>query len=766
MDQRYWLFEYGKVLLAYGFIMYLWPSVVFRPHLSGKSGAYRFCFCVNGSLLLINTLVLLLGLVRLLNQTLVAVLFWGVFALQLYRNFPVGFSWLADVRSMLNKTMTVRRMLLKWHTGNRRHLAAAAGKCWRAAENRRWEYAILCLVTLFAMAYFSANALQVHSYGFGDQYVHHAWVYGLSQGKIFSAGIYPEGMHCFIYLMGTVFPIKYYSIVLFLAGIHIQVYVIAAYLLGRTLFRWSMSGLFALVGFLTVEQAVVNGVFGVSRLSWTLPQEFALYTVFLTVYGLIGFLRCKPQPFSGRFRFFRAASWKEYFSDENLVIFISSAAASLCIHFYATILALFVCLVAVCVNLRRFFRRERVTRLVAGALIALSVAALPMALAGLEGYRLQGSLYWAMSVTKDSAGARTDTDKQPAEAGTSSRKSFPEKVTGAVRGTFFELYGEKRGRLLLWLDLSVIGVTSLLLVVKLAGRARKKEKKPHETQLIRLLKSYLFIALSVFALFLAYRPGLLGLPSLVEGTRVCSTIDLFAMLLYACVPDLLFTAAGLLVKEQWLRPASALLCAGVYLIVQAAGIFHGYPYYELTRYPVAVELTKEIVARVPAYQYTIISTTDELYQVIETGFHEEWIDFLEKNGDESYTIPTPYLFFFIEKHPIRYAQNCFASGPRWLAEEKYARLYRGIGAQYPDILHGQVSEEAAEMDFSGINKRSDSASSLTSRTILESRAYLWYQQFSALHPHEGKVIYEDDDFLCYCVHQNEFSLFSLGVGDG
>ena len=87
-------------------------------------------------------------------------------------------------------------------------------------------------------------------------------------------------------------------------------------------------------------------------------------------------------------------------------------------------------------------------------------------------------------------------------------------------------------------------------------------------------------------------------------------------------------------------------------------------------------------------------------------------------------------------------------------------------AQYPEIFHGEVSDEAAAMEFTNVKKSSDTAVNLHNRTILESRAYQWYERFSSIYPNEGRVIFEDEDFLCYCVHQNEHSLFSLGVMDG
>lgn len=759
MNQLYWIFEYVKVLLAYLFILYLWPTVVFRPLLRGKGRTYRFCFCVNISILLFNAVVMLLGLVHLLNQTLVAVLFWGAFVIQLFRNFHPGLGWLDDIRSVLGKTMTTRRMLLKWHMANTRRLGGAIRRWWDSTKNRRIEYALLFLITLFAMAYFSFNALQVHSYGFGDQYVHHAWIYDMTQGKVFSAGIYPEGMHSFIYLMGSVLPIRFYSIILFLAGIHIMVFVVSVYLLGSALFHWRMSGLFALVGFLTVEQVVVNGVTGISRFAWTIPQEFALYTVFLSAYGLLNFLRREHGPLRLRTR----AGWKELFSDRDLLIFGSSLGASVCVHFYATILAAFVCLIIVLLHLRRLFRPASLSRLAAAVVIALLIAGIPMGVAALAGYPLQSSLDWAMAgavqytdETEDAEASEPE-EKAPVQTGVLGQA---EKV---IRKTYFELYGKERGRLLLWLDLGTAGFSVLMLILlALFGLGKKRRKKEQKRFTTALFKGYLIIALMIMILFIAYRPALLGLPTLIAGERVCSCIDVFSMLLFACVPDLIFTVAGCVVKEPYLKPVSAIVCVGIYVFAQMSGLFHGFLYYELTRYPVAVELTKELVNHLPERRYTIISSTDELYQVAGSGYHEEWADLLERSGDETYTIPTPYLVFFIEKQPIDYAQNSFASGPSWLAAEKYVRLYRD-GVQYPEILHSQVSPEAAASDYSDIGQRFELSSELDNRTILESRAYAWYQQFSSIYPNEGEILYEDEDFLCYCVHQNEFSLFSLGV---
>ena len=75
----YWILEFIRVGIGYIFLMYLWPSVVFRKHLSGKSLTYRFAFCSTVSVILINTLVLSLGLFHILDGRIVFFLFFGIF---------------------------------------------------------------------------------------------------------------------------------------------------------------------------------------------------------------------------------------------------------------------------------------------------------------------------------------------------------------------------------------------------------------------------------------------------------------------------------------------------------------------------------------------------------------------------------------------------------------------------------------------------------------------------------------------------------------
>ena len=64
------------------------------------------------------------------------------------------------------------------------------------------------MIVLFGVIYYSYGAFQDYSFGFGDCYTHNAWISGLLNGQIFSAGVYPEGMHCVIYAISVMFGIR------------------------------------------------------------------------------------------------------------------------------------------------------------------------------------------------------------------------------------------------------------------------------------------------------------------------------------------------------------------------------------------------------------------------------------------------------------------------------------------------------------------------------------------------------------------------------
>lgn len=832
MTTLYWALEYGKVFLAYMFIMFVWPSVVFRNYLKGKSKTFYFGFCVTVQPVLVNTVVLSLGLIHLLYPFMVRFIFYGVFLFCVIKKLHISKKQMRKIRYLANGTYGIKTFL----TDIGALIKKGIGRCFKSflyiMRGHWWEYGLLAVIVVYGMIYFTYGAFQDYSYGFGDMYPHNAWIYGLVQGKIFSAGVYPEGMHCFLYALHILFGIRIYSCLLFTAGIHIAVFLLSAFILMREVFRWRYTPMLALTLFLTLDAVCVNVIYSMSRLQWTLPQEFALYTQFLCAAFLVKYLRNAGSVPKGRLHIkelsrrllHRKAIGEEAsvekenggikltkcYWDENLLVFMLALAASLAIHFYVTIMAFFLCAAFVPAALNKVFSFKRLVPLVAAVCCGFMIAVLPMGGALASGIPFQGSIGWAVNVINGTDGesgggaavdnaAAADTANQeaanreaaenfsadsqakaagetiPEERVEQPKSSFGEKLQNIVEGltalivekakivydnAYVTLYKRERAdvicgftavALLLWL---VYRVPATLL--KLILRKRKKIAANY-------FDRYFSITLSSVLFMMLYCASALGLPSLIAGSRLCSVAQMLIVAMMVVPVDMLFTVIGFIINEGIMKAAAALLVAGIYVGTIMTGSFHGYLYFELTRYNAAVMTTCTITKSLPKNSYTIVSTVDELYPMIQYGFHEEVIDFVNKSRDENYTIPTEYIFIYVEKKPIEYAQSHFFTGPEWLALEKYPAYYSSYVSQCPDITVSEISKEKADSYDGEFPNSSKVYSDLETRTIIESKLYEWCREFERLYPGELNVYYEDDDFVCYYFKQNIFRLYQLAI---
>ena len=186
-------------------------------------------------------------------------------------------------------------------------------------------------------------------------------------------------------------------------------------------------------------------------------------------------------------------------------------------------------------------------------------------------------------------------------------------------------------------------------------------------------------------------------------------------------------------------------------------------------------LTREIIEDFQPDTYGIVSTTDELYQIIETGAHIEWLRFLEEAEKEEYRLWTEHLFFYVEKKPLYYAQLYFMEGPSWLGEEIYPAASREEYetlhptwrvSQAPDLIASEISPDRAERT---ITERNDwlKYTTLENREVVESRAYEECLRLMEAYPDRMEVYYEDEYFICFHLRQDLENPCGLAVtGDG
>lgn len=735
MDTWYWISEYGKVFWGYLFLMLIWPSVVFAGHLRGKSKTYRFSFCVTVPIVIINTTVLTLGLFHGLNQWIIRLIFYGSFIWAFLKEIIPCFKWLKRKRRVRKRDL----------------------------YDLFWKYGILLAVIIYGMAYFSYGAFQIYSYGYGDLYVHHQWIYGLIEGKIFEGGVYPQAMHCFIYCMHTLFGIRVYSILLFLQVIHVSIFFAAAYLLLRKIFCWRYTPIFVLVLFLILDLCNADLIHSMFRLQITLPLEFGLHTVFLCGLHLMNYFDEKCFDTTKRY-------W-----DENLFLFAISLSTGIMTHFHTALMGLIFCISVIVIALKKIFCRRYLIPLAVWAFSSCLIAGIPMAGALARGIPLSSSIHWAVDTmsgeqSREQRGQNEEIDSSQEESGElqnierndiSITAGLLNRVIWIYEKGYGALYGKERGGwMLLFTLLAAVFCWMMKRKAYLQYFAEKCRRYPYA-----IIVSVLYI--------LVYAAPMMGFPDIIPEGRFFAAGHMMLLAVMVMPMDAALFSLLYFCSDLRVRIITLLSCLGIYGITVETGNFRGFLYYELSRYNAAAMVTESIINTFPQHSYTIVSPTDELYPVVQYGWHEELLTFVENSDKGSYTLPSEYIFIYVEKRPILYSQSHFFKGPSWMGKEKYLEpFWAGYSSRYPDsaasqapdIAAGQVSEVDGDKELPEYENAWSMYLKLENRTILESKAYNWCQEFSKRNPSVLNVYYEDEDFVCYYFRQSgEKPLYELGM---
>ena len=797
----YWTFEYIRVAFAYLFVLYLWPTVVFRRFLKDKGKVFQFGFCTTMSILTISTCVLLLGLMHILNKPLVFLLFYGVFLVQLRRYYLMDTRLLSGFKRMTLGTMKLRSFLRLLATVIADTFMNLFRKIKEFMGASAAEYIVLILLIFYGMLYFSWGSFNAHSYGVSDMYVHHSWIYGLTEGTVFSKGIYPEAMHTMIYTMSTCFGIQLHSILLFLQPVHTCTIIISMYIFLKTFLHSKFGPHIAILLFLILDGNCVDQIFGMARFQYTITQEFAMFTEFLGVACLVRYLNSKE-----KIAVFKQK--KTLFVNGDLFIFMTCIATSIAVHFYVTGMMFFLCVVVAVFRLFEVMRIRRFVPLFVSVLAAVLIAVTPMAIAYAEGIPFQGSIDWALSVIdgsnteegrtqsakkeleeKENEGSETEGKEFSGAEESSSVVLYPAAaiLPGKENKAFTFSFDRLKETVKEWFDiLNVYGYQTLyrglratiigtfivavfllgvllhvfLLLIHLIYRKKRKTRSRYT------FDGYLMIDAAAVLFMVLYAAPYFSMPELIAGARLCSTEQFLNCTLLAIPFDFLLLLADRLFGNIAAYTASAAVMIFCGVQVFRLDMFHGFLYFELTRYNETVDLTNWVISEYPKKHFTVVSTTDDLYHVAEEGYHEELLTFVNNIKFPRYSIPTDYIIIYLEKNPISYGQYHFFDGPEWLGKSKYYIYYEkevdsNLLSVDPDIKHTQISEESANRPTPELSLGSKAASRLVNRVVMESQLAKWIELFEKYHPHSIKVIYEDEYQTCYEIKQNPSRLTNL-----
>ena len=235
-------------------------------------------------------------------------------------------------------------------------------------------------------------------------------------------------------------------------------------------------------------------------------------------------------------------------------------------------------------------------------------------------------------------------------------------------------------------------------------------KKGSDSKKIRqLFDGYpVLVGISVL-LMIVYAAPFLGLPELIAGSRLCSTEQLFILAVVVIPVDLAAGAIALTPGRRVLPLALAAGVAVIYVGTRQLGIFHGYLYYELTRYNAAVMVTQDITDKFPENSYTIVYHGRTL-PGDRTGRHEELLTFLNRVNGSGYTLPTECIFVYgeaadpIRAEPLLYRTGLAGRGKiHFLLYDLFQR-----GEQHQCLR--EISREQAEKEMMTFSKLSQTYS--------------------------------------------------------
>lgn len=643
-------------------------------------------------------------------------------------------------------------------------------------------------IMIFNIWYNSYQAIHMGGIGVPDVSVHTEWIQKMREGNIFGNGIYPFGFHCIIYLIITLFQNQLIPVMVYFAFVQDFWIFLLFYILMRKSFRFSGT---AVLGFFVFSVLSSTSNY---RYQFTIPQEYGMIGLYPAILFLWIYLeekikeikvqKIRPEKEDSNEarrlirRLNRKIRLRDKGANELVWYFGFSVALTFMCHFYITIACFFLCAGLVLLYMNVVFRYKCFVPLVISVFTCMAIALAPMVGWYAAGKPLEGSLNWAMGVMKgdqvegenqqeddsekvasEPEELKENADKVTGEIEETSdstdknnkedvkvteeekfwqelkTKSLPWKIYGIVRKICLEIIGKQGGIYFFFSILTAISYGFLLLLYK---------KRREQGRLILGISAYLLM------LLILARASWFGLPTLMNAERTVIFIDYIAGFFFA-VP--LEAITGWFSSIKWVRllvSLSIYAFNGLILLqsVEKDQIKH-LSVYNMLQYRPALDLAEEIMNEYEDHTWTIVSTVDELPFIRLNGYHYEWLEFLSKQAKfqkkKQFSIPTKYIFFYIEKKPLAYA-----------APVK-------VGLDIPD--YEPVNEKDANTIFNEMEEmKSDLYSS--HRNIIESKAYYWAKNYAFYFPREMTVYYEDENFICYRLVQDPYRLNNLIINYG
>ncbi len=742
-----------KVFSGATILILVLPLLMWHNYLKGKSYTYRFVFCVITQNCFLINLVLLLGFLNICNIYTVMLgiilmfflVLWSFSDKQYFRKSAARLKVLRQVVYGEKSLSSVRRSIVSLLLKNLKMFFQ--WPLWKHIIKNFLEYLVLVSAVIYNIWFLTYNVIRYHCYQFSDIPVHQAWIFQLDHGTLFESGIYPFGMHSIVYLIHNIFHLDLREVLLYFGAFQTILLILSLYVLARRIFKWKYVSFLVLILF--------SFLLNQGRYAASLPQECGMFAVALAAYCLISFLHTPldkhviPQDTKFK-RFFRI---NQYFSRRyvktDVLLFMLAVALSIEYHFFTAIVALILVLSIFLAYLTKMVKKQYWVPIVLAGILGVVIAVGPLMACFAKGIPFQESMQWAISVMtgKEWNGSDTnykkqleeslgDTVNQPAktviadvvEADTSNTQTL--SLLDKLRFYFKALY-EFCSNTMFGDELTVILFICVGIGIVCAFILLPFQK----TRLVGM--AYLSMIIYVVIICTMGAAQTLKIPEIVAAARASTFAEPFLFIVYVIPLDFVFRLLTRYRNKVYLGFLSLLstgLCIAVVLVIFQRSWVHHFFDANIAYYNEAEYLTRHIRETYDTNTFTVVSTTDEYYEVADHGYHVNISKFINMvNGNETeFKIPTPYVFFFIEKHVLQ-------------------DYYYGSVDVSPELASKKFVYYASSQDY------------YFQRAVLESQAYYWALAFIKMYPNSFKVYYEDDLYVAYVLVQNPYHLYNFQI---
>lgn len=751
-----------ELLLAYILVLLVVPYYMLYPVIGNKPVTDKFMISLVGGNLLVIHVVFLLQFLKISNRvTLFVATAAFAMAIRALLDRRAAKKWCKEAAVTAKRLVCGEYGLRLFLKQKWKSLRVNLHMFHKHVLRGKWlDLTAFLGCFVFNCWYYTYHTLNYYSYGAPDMTVHGQWIQGLVQGKLFYKGVYPYGFHNVTYALREIFGFDTVTVMRFIGPVATQFIMVMLFILIRRMCRSKIPAYFGYIAF-----CMCNVFLEVCtlRFQFSIPQEYAM----LFLYPM-------------------AIFFQDFFETRDkmsLWLFGLCFALTFICHFYTTIAAFFLCLAMAGGYFIRFCQKKYFVPILVCGLTSMAIAIAPLALGLAMGTKLEGSLIWATNVltrntsdgdegdasssepssgtdvssqisndqvVSEGEGGATvvvdpndlpDKDGQQGEGETKEDEKPPPLTPARMWEIITKLIAPSAFADMKWFYLfaGMIPVTGFFVILK---KLVKRQTAQNRMQFCMAIYGVLLILLCCLGSF--------GLPELMDLNRARIFLAYAAPLLFAMPLEIFYELADWF---KWTRRAASCVLLSVVMglnyYIYGMGHQRNLNLFYLMQYKGTVEVLYDILENYPKHQWTIVSPVDETNLVWNDGYHYELVDFILNQEKwtpyTNLTIPTKYVFLYIEKKPLVYAEVVYMFN-------KFP--------EYEEITYADAMTRI--QDNTGLR----SSYYEGQRRPIMAKAYYWAQEYQKYFPDTMSLYYEDDYFMVYKIEQNEYYLNNFAINYG